>query len=120
MDAFRIRSFAIKKIALAAFCMLPWQHPTAARAQDVPPSVPAPGATSPAPCWEIVAPVRGTEPPAMVMMNKCTGDTWLLAKVLTHEPKPNVMGAYVYRWRPISKPTDAGEAEFSTPSASQR
>jgi hypothetical protein len=56
----------------------------------------------------------------MVMMNKCTGDTWLLAKVLTHEPKPNVMGAYVYRWRPISKPTDAGEAEFSTPSASQR
>lgn len=120
MDVSRIEAFSIMKTALAASCMLFWQYPTAARAQDVPPSVPAPGAISPAPCWEIVAPVRGTEPPTMVMMNKCTGETWLLAKVLTREPQPNVMGTYVYRWRPISKPTDAGEAEFSTPSASQR
>ncbi len=120
MDASRIGSFPIMKTALAASCILLWQHPTAARAQDVPPPVPAPGATSPAPCWEIVAPVHGTEPPAMVMINKCTGETWLLAKVLTRESKPNVMDTYVYRWRSLSKPSDAGEAEFSTPSASQR
>jgi hypothetical protein len=121
MPAFRIRSFAIiMTTALAACGMMPWQHPTTARAQDVPPPEPAQGATSPAQCWAIAAPVPGAEPPAMVMMNKCTGETWLLAKTVTREPKPNVVGAYVYRWHPISKPGDAGEAEFSMPSASQR
>jgi len=95
-------------------------HPTAVRAQDPPPPASPQGAPSPVQCWEIVAPMRGADPPTMVMLNRCTGDTWLLAKVSTREATATAPGSYVYRWRPISKAGDASETDFPVPSVSLR
>ena len=103
-------------VALAA---MPWLDSATTRAQDVPPPPAPQAAPPPQPCWEIVAPVAGTDPPAMVMLNRCTGDTWLLAKEVTRGTQPTAPGAYVYRWRRIMK-TDDGAAGFPLPSASRR
>jgi hypothetical protein len=103
-------------VALAA---MPWLDSTSTRAQDVPPPPAPQAAPPPQPCWEIVAPVAGTDPPAMVMLNRCTGDTWLLAKEVTREAQPTAPGTYVYRWRRIMKTDDGGAAGFPLPSASR-
>ena len=55
-------------------------------------------------CWQIISPaVQGIDPLAMVMLNRCTGKTWLLAKVTVREGRSDASSPmYVYRWRPIT------------------
>jgi hypothetical protein len=111
-------------LLLGALAVMAPLHPSAARAQaEPPPAAPQgapPQAAAPAPCWEIVAPVAGTDPPTMVMLNRCTGDTWLLAKEVTRAARPTAPGTYVYRWRRIAKTDEPSAADFSIPSASLR
>ena len=41
-------------------------------------------------------------------------------KVVTRTATATTPGAYVYRWHPIARPEDAGEAEFPVPSVPPR
>jgi len=61
--------------------------------------------------WQIITPaVQGIDPLAMVMLNRCTGKTWLLAKVTVREGRSDASSPmYVYRWRPITTDNE-GEA----------
>jgi hypothetical protein len=110
---------ATRTIGPALSFML-WLHPSAAQAQEIPPPGQPQSTPPPVQCWEVVTPMRGTDSPTMVMLNRCTGDSWLLAKVSVREATPTTTGAFVYRWRRISKPDDAKEAEFPIPSVPLR
>ncbi len=65
-------------------------------------------------CWEIVSPNSKEVPYAPILINKCTGKSWFLAKVATQGAKPDAPGTYVLRWRPITM-DDTGETTFTTP-----
>lgn len=45
-----------------------------------------------------------------ILLNHCTGDTWLLVKT-----SADMEGGFVYRWRPIL--VDQGEAVLSDPAS---
>jgi hypothetical protein len=92
---------------LFALCAL---LPASAGAQEAPTNPPINPPTNQ--CWEVVSRGTGAAQPFPILVNKCTGKTWLLAKVNTQEPKDGMPGAYAYRWRPITS-DDNGEITFS-------
>jgi hypothetical protein len=65
------------------------------------------------PCWEVIAAGPNATQRSPILINKCTGKTWLLAKVEVREAKSGLSGAYAYRWRPIAT-EDNGEVTIST------
>lgn len=75
-----------------------------ARAQQAPPTQ----------CWEIVSPNSKDVPSGPILINKCTGKSWFLAKVAAPEAKADAPGTYVLRWRPITM-DDTGEVTFTMP-----
>jgi hypothetical protein len=48
-------------------------------------------------CFEIIGPQRHTEPGAPLLLNRCTGSTWLLVR----SGSRNRLG---YRWAPLDAP----------------
>jgi hypothetical protein len=83
-----------------ALCAL---FPLKTRAQEAPTN----------PCWEVIAAGPNVAQRFPILINKCTGKTWLLTKVEIREGKSGLPGAYAYRWRPIST-DDNGEVTIST------
>jgi hypothetical protein len=69
---------------------------------------------SPAQCWDIVSPNSKEVSYAPILIDKCTGKSWFLAKVTTQGTKADAPGTYVYRWRPITM-DDVGETTFTMP-----
>lgn len=64
-------------------------------------------------CWEVTAPAADVPQHFPILINKCTGKTWLLTKVNIREAKSGQPGVYAYRWRPIAT-EDSGEPTLST------
>jgi hypothetical protein len=60
----------------------------------------------PSPCFEVLMAPRGgtnvlsTDPASSILLNRCTGDTWMLVRTtVSKSGKPE---EYTYRWYPIS------------------
>jgi hypothetical protein len=95
----RKRGNKVTAIGFALCALLPLK----ARAQESPTN----------PCWEVATPGPDVARRFPILINKCTGKTWLLTKVEVREAKSGLPGAYVYRWRPIAT-DDNGEVTIST------
>jgi hypothetical protein len=75
--------------------------PAAAMAQSAPP--PGGGA-----CYEMLAAEANTLPGRPLLINKCTGQTFVLMRV---PPKGKPAGGSAYRWQPIAVGDDSAEAK---------
>jgi hypothetical protein len=80
-------------------------------AQEAAPQSPA------AQCWKIVSPQANVAPYGLILLDQCTGKTWLLSKIVKREKRPENPNekakpdTFTYRWRPIPK-DDTGEPVF--------
>jgi hypothetical protein len=61
-------------------------------------------------CFQVVSPVAGTSPASFLLLNKCSGATWMLVRVLESEGKPGKADYFTYKWLPLS----TGEREPQT------
>lgn len=59
-------------------------------------------------CWEIVIPAQNISPFATMLLDRCTGKTWLMVRERISGSKPS---SFSYRWAPLSM-SDSGEAAF--------
>jgi len=75
---------------------------TAALAQD---SLRAPEASAPPECWQIIAGVEKVAPNGPILLNRCNGATWVLARTTTSAATAKSPEEYAYRWYPISLET---------------
>jgi hypothetical protein len=73
----------------------------------------------PAPCFEVtMAPRAGggagfsTDPAFSILLNRCTGDTWMLVRTTISKGK-GTAGEFAYRWYPVS--VGSGEATLANP-----
>ena len=69
--------------------------PVVAMAQSAPPAPAAAGA-----CYEMYPAEANTLPGSPMLINKCTGQTYVLARV-PPSPKGKPIGGQTYRWMPI-------------------
>jgi hypothetical protein len=53
-------------------------------------------------CFQIVSPVAGTSPSSFLLLNKCSGATWMLVRVLESEGKPGKADYFTFKWLPLS------------------
>jgi hypothetical protein len=53
------------------------------------------------PCYSIVPPPQGLGPDGSVMIDRCTGKTWLLIRIAIPNDQGEVTGDFTYRWAPI-------------------
>src|SRR5215831_17176900 len=69
-------------------------------------------------CWKIVGHANAA-PYGLILLDQCTGKTWLLTKVFTRETPPAdpnqkpKRDSFTYQWLPITRP-DTGELKFET------
>ena len=62
-------------------------------------AMPTPPRTEP--CYAIVPPPQGLGPDGSVMIDRCTGKTWLLIRIAIPNDQGEVTGDFTYRWAPI-------------------
>lgn len=60
------------------------------------------------PCWEIIAPTQNISPFASMLLDRCTGKSWLMVRERISGSKP---ASFSYRWAPLSS-SESGEAVF--------
>ena len=53
-------------------------------------------------CFQIVSPVVGASPASFLLLNKCSGSTWMLVRVQDPESKPGRADYFTYKWLPLS------------------
>ena len=53
------------------------------------------------PCYTIVPPPQGLGPDGSVMLDRCTGKTWLLIRIAIPNDQGELTGDFTYRWAPI-------------------
>jgi hypothetical protein len=86
---------------------LPTPIPAPAPAAVPKPAVPdAAAATQPSPtrtepCFDILSPGQGSSPDGMMLIDKCSGRTWLLIRIPIPDDKGNATTEFAYRWAPI-------------------
>lgn len=61
-------------------------------------------AASPA-CWLIIPGVEKVAPNGPILLNRCNGATWVLARTTTTPAAGKTLEEYTYRWYPISLET---------------
>jgi hypothetical protein len=71
---------------------------TSAAAQDKP-NPPTPPTSA---CYDISQPQKDMVPFEPILVDHCTGSTWLLVRAPMPDAKGQDGGAYVYRWFPIA------------------
>lgn len=76
---------------------------SAALAQDT--SQRAPDASAPTACWQIIPGVEKVAPNGAILLNRCNGATWVLARTTTSPASGKSLEEYTYRWYPISLET---------------
>lgn len=74
-----------------------------ALAQDA--SAKAPDMSATPECWEIIAPAEKAAPNGPILLNRCNGATWVLARTTTTPAAGKSLEEYTYRWYPISVET---------------
>ncbi len=58
-------------------------------------------------CFQVVSPVAGTSPASFLLLNKCSGATWMLVRVLELEGKPGKADYFTYKWLPLSTESES-------------
>jgi hypothetical protein len=58
----------------------------------------AQSSTSQTACFEVVASASETQPAGAILLNRCTGQTWILVRTY----QPSARGNPVYRWSAIA------------------
>jgi hypothetical protein len=76
----------------------------------------APAAPSAAPCYDIKM-TAPESPYTPILLNRCTGQTWQLVRVVVNDAKGKQTDQFVYRWYMIE--AAAGEAALVAPRAPQ-
>ena len=56
------------------------------------------GPGTPAPCFDVVLTKGDTAPFGSVLVNRCTGATWFLARDAMLDAKGSPTGKFMYRW----------------------
>ncbi len=69
---------------------------------------------APPSCYEISQPQKGDMPFGPILLNRCTGLTWVLVKASMTDVHGKDTGNFVYRWSPLLLNT--GEAQLYVPS----
>jgi hypothetical protein len=86
-------------VGLAASALLS----STALAQDS--SLKAPDVSATPACWEIIPGVEKVVPNGAILLNRCNGATWILARTATSPATGKSLEEYTYRWYPISLET---------------
>jgi hypothetical protein len=63
------------------------------------------------PCYEISAGNPNLAPYSPILIDKCTGKTWILSKVTLREGKQDC----VFRWSPVRVGDESSESVFRLP-----
>ncbi len=81
----------------------PAPAPAATPKPAAPDTAPAaqPAASRAEPCFDILSPGQGSSPDGMMLIDKCSGRTWLLIRIPIPDDKGNVTTEFAYRWAPI-------------------
>ena len=53
-------------------------------------------------CFQVISPVAGTSPASFLLLNKCSGATWMLVRAVGSEGKPGQADYFTYKWLPLS------------------
>ncbi len=96
----------VSRVAIIAMLTCP------ASAQDIPKTDQQQFQINPNPCFETISPAQGVEPYSLVLLDRCTGKSWILTRVFMDKNA----NTWTYRWSPIS--VGDSEAHLSRPSAS--
>ena len=64
-----------------------------------------------APCWEIYAGTSNVAPYTAILLNKCSGDSWLLIRSGVTDKKGKGTDSWVWRWSPLN--AESSEAILS-------
>jgi len=64
-------------------------------------TAPQPVPTRSDPCFDILSPGQGSSPDGMMLIDKCSGRTWLLIRIPIPDDKGNATTEFAYRWAPI-------------------
>jgi hypothetical protein len=68
-------------------------------------------------CYSVITPAGGTAAPNYLKLNRCSGESWLLVRVMLPKQKPTDNGdTYTYRWFSIGH-EDGREAVMIQPPA---
>jgi hypothetical protein len=70
-------------------------------------------------CYELVPTQSNAVPGAPILVNKCTGDTYILSRVVASDGKPAESSSQSFKWVPIlmaSPPPDARRTSRKEPS----
>jgi hypothetical protein len=80
-----------------------------AAAENPAPAIPASPSTL---CYEVVSTTASTLPYAPLLVDRCTGRTWLLAgdRVADAQGKPT--GAFAFRWHPLGNTAEEAVLAF--------
>ena len=55
------------------------------------------------PCFEVIASAGQTTSPSFILVDRCTGKTWMLVRLVLTDPQGNLSASqYNYRWLPLS------------------
>ena len=93
--------------ATAAAQQLPAPTPAPAPAAVPKPAAPDAGAaTQPTaargePCFDILSPGQSGSPDGMILIDKCSGRTWMLIRIPIPDDNGNATTEFAYRWAPI-------------------
>lgn len=101
---------------LAALSLVCAVSPALAQSEPKPPAPPQ--ASNPE-CLQLSQPAEGTTPNTPLLLNKCTGSTWMLVRVPLPAPSTNT----AYRWLPLQVSDAEGlfpAGQPTPPSAAKR
>ena len=55
------------------------------------------------PCFEVIASAGQTTSPSFILVDRCTGKTWMLVRLVLTDPQGNLSASqYNYRWLPLT------------------
>ena len=52
-------------------------------------------------CWEMSTPMKELVPFVVILLNKCTGNSWILTRITNSAPSWTASGSFSYRWVPL-------------------
>lgn len=62
--------------------------------------------SKPGQCYTVVAPAQGVDPESTILVNGCTGATWLLVRTPVLDVKGKPTKTFTFTWHPLPIDTD--------------
>jgi hypothetical protein len=66
-------------------------------------------------CFQIMATPAGAGPSSAILLDRCTGQTWILARIYQAVTKKGRANNVAYRWEPLSKEATERPPPTQTP-----